>query len=266
MLTDMKARHSRRTVLTAAAGAAAATVVAAIDRPLAVQGGSDGDVVLGAQNAASATTSIVGSPGITVLEAGGATAPDADGIAIHGSMKFSGADDERLGIAVLGEAEVYSTGVEGRSDTGYGVFGRSELGTGTHGSSHEGTGVDAFSDEGTGVAADSTRGTGVQGSSRDGTALKVYGKAKFQRSGRAWVRAGNRSVTIDLSAKCGLAGTPLCFANLLSYRGGVWVMAVRPNYPSGGKLRIYLNKAVTSRTAVAWLVLDALPGPAPWEL
>ena len=33
------------------------------------------------------------------------------------------------------------------------------------------------------------------------------------------------------------------------------VEAVRPNVPSFGKLRIYLNKAVTTSTAVAWTVL-----------
>ena len=34
------------------------------------------------------------------------------------------------------------------------------------------------------------------------------------------------------------------------------VEAVRPNVPSFGKMRIYLNKAVTASTAVAWTVLS----------
>ncbi len=45
------------------------------------------------------------------------------------------------------------------------------------------------------------------------------------------------------------------FANLLAYRSGVSVAAVRPNYPSTGKLRIYLNKAIASNTYLPWLVL-----------
>lgn len=51
------------------------------------------------------------------------------------------------------------------------------------------------------------------------------------------------------------AGTPLCFATLQTRRAGVHVEAVRPNVPSFGKLRIYLNEAVTASTAVAWTVL-----------
>jgi hypothetical protein len=41
-----------------------------------------------------------------------------------------------------------------------------------------------------------------------------------------------------------------------AHRAGVYVAAVRPNYPSAGMFRIYLNKAVTSATNVAWLVLS----------
>lgn len=271
MYTELTAPRSRRALLAAAAAAAAATVVTAIKGPATAVAGSDGDVVLGEANTASTMTSIVTTtPGITALKVRGVTGPEAStdvsGVAIHGSVVRSGADDDKLGVGVRGEGASFCTGVDGRSDTGYGVFGRSESGTGTHGGSHDGTGVDGFSDNGIGVGADSTRGTGIQGSSQYGTALKVWGKVKLHRSGRAWVSAGKRSITVDLSADGGLAGTPLCFATLMTYRSGVWITVVRPNYPSAGKLRIYLNKAVNARTAVAWLVLDSLPGAAPWEL
>ena len=53
----------------------------------------------------------------------------------------------------------------------------------------------------------------------------------------------------------GLSGTPLCFANLRSYRSGVAVAAVRPNYPTAGKMRIYLTKTVWRSTSVAWIVM-----------
>jgi hypothetical protein len=38
---------------------------------------------------------------------------------------------------------------------------------------------------------------------------------------------------------------------------GVYVAAVRPNYPVTGKARIYLNKvaSTTASTAVGWLVV-----------
>ena len=61
---------------------------------------------------------------------------------------------------------------------------------------------------------------------------------------------------IDLRQKGGLSGTPLCFANVTSYRPGVFVTMVRPNYPVLGKVRIYLNRAVSSNTFVAWFVLN----------
>jgi hypothetical protein len=53
-----------------------------------------------------------------------------------------------------------------------------------------------------------------------------------------------------------IEGTPLCFANLMSYRPGVFVTTVRPNFPIKGKLRIYLNRTVSSTTFVSWFVLN----------
>ncbi len=41
-----------------------------------------------------------------------------------------------------------------------------------------------------------------------------------------------------------------------SYTTGVYVAAVRPNYPIKDQMRIYLTKAVTTSTAVAWVVLN----------
>ena len=88
----------------------------------------------------------------------------------------------------------------------------------------------------------------------------MRGKAKFNRSGRVTVLAGRSSVDIDFRPRDlpfhGLEGTPLCFANLMSYRPGVFVTTVRPNYPIAGKMRIYLNRAVSSNAFVAWVVLN----------
>jgi hypothetical protein len=88
------------------------------------------------------------------------------------------------------------------------------------------------------------------------TGIRAEGHVDFpDRSGRISIPTGKAYVDVDLQAKGGLSGTPLCFANLLSYRSGVYVAAVRPNYPVAGKLRIYLNKAVTSSVYVSWMVL-----------
>jgi hypothetical protein len=102
------------------------------------------------------------------------------------------------------------------------------------------------------------QGYGVVGwNAEHGVGLYVRGKVKLStRSGRALIRAGRASVDIDLRATGGLSGTPLGFANLVSYRPGVHVAAVRPNYPVAGKARIYLNRSVTADTYVAWFVLN----------
>jgi hypothetical protein len=72
------------------------------------------------------------------------------------------------------------------------------------------------------------------------------------RVGHVKVAAGHRSVDVDLRSQGGLGSGPRCFAELQTYRSGVWVTACRPNYPVAGKARIYLNKAVSKATYVAW--------------
>ena len=64
-------------------------------------------------------------------------------------------------------------------------------------------------------------------------------------------RCGQIVWDVDLRFKGSLPRLPLCFAILNSYRPGVFVTSVRADIPSRGMLRIYLNRAVTSRTAVA---------------
>lgn len=89
-----------------------------------------------------------------------------------------------------------------------------------------------------------------------GAAIDVRGPAYFSRSGRLTVPAGCAYADVDLRSKGGLYGTPLCFANLMSYRSGIHVAAVRANYPTTGKARIYLNRAVSNPTYVAWFVVN----------
>jgi hypothetical protein len=234
MAIEMTAPRSRRALLTAAAGAAAATVVSAIDRPALVHAGTDGDVVLGAKNTTTTTTEIENGTDIVDVFVARST---AGGSAVVG--------DSELGTGVLGTGV---HGVEGSSQEGMGVLGVSATGTGVLGHiTLSGSGVRGHSF--------SAGGVGVLASAEAGTALQVAGRARFSRSGRATVAAGRSSVDVDLRTNGGLAGTPLCFANLTSYRIGTYVIAARPNYPSTGKLRIYLNKAATSSAYVAWLVL-----------
>ena len=131
------------------------------------------------------------------------------------------------------------------------------------GGSSGGTGVRGltFAQNGIGVVGQAMRAgaTGVWAgnASPEGTGLFVRGKVRhFTRSGRATVAAGRSSVDVDLRAKGGLGGTPLCFANLMTHRPGVFVTTVRPNHPVAGKVRIYLNRTVPGNTHVAWSVLN----------
>lgn len=276
MASEVNLPRNRRAFLAAAAGAAAATLVSAVDRPAAVRAGTDGDVVLGATNSADS---------VTTIQRG------TNGAAIAGITGFGSAiyGDSNLGVGIQGHSTedigVYGSsdrlssgggGVKGFCGMGFGVLGESVSSVGVHG--HSGadpvaapakTGVRGYAAQdatargvhgqttgGQGVRGEATSGVGMYATATSGTALRVVGKAALSRSGRVSIAAGRSKVDVDLRARGGLAGAPLCFANLQSYRTGVHVAGVRPNFPSTGQLRIYLNKAVTSSIAVAWVVLD----------
>lgn len=234
MALDSSSPRSRRALLTAAIAATAVTVAETVARPFSVAA-ADGDTfVLGAANTSTAETSLTGAAARALSVR---TAP------------IAGPNAE----AIYGEGG--DVGVHGVSGDGIGVLGENlGVGTGVYGKGGDGNGVHGFSNDFSGVVGESSDGIGVSAWSSFGTALRVDGKAHFSRSGKATVTAGHLSVTVSVHG--GLAGTPLCFANLRSYRSGVAVAAVRPNYPTPGKMRIYLTKVVSRSTSVAWLVTD----------
>jgi hypothetical protein len=222
-MTEVEApRVGRRAVLGAALGGAAAAAAAVMSAPTTAFA-ANGDVMhVGEGHAATATTSISATGGHAFL----AQSDTGDGL--------RGWSDGANSSGVFGFAT---------ASGGFGVYGKNG---------------------GRGVAALGTYDAALWASTVGWSAplaLKVEGnssftgKATFSRSGRARVSAGARYVDADLRAKGGLTGTPLCFANLLYHRTGVYVAAVRPNWPIAGKMRIYLNKAVGKATNVAWVVL-----------
>ncbi|MFL5714861.1 MAG: hypothetical protein ACJ769_09390 [Chloroflexota bacterium] len=233
MALDSSSQRSRRALLTAALAATAVTVAETVARPLSVAAADGDQFVLGAANTATAQTSL-----------SGATAERAFDVVTE-----FGAE------AIRGNADGGGVGVHGVSGDGIGVLGENlGVGTGVYGKGGDGNGVHGVSNDFSGVVGESSDGIGVSAWSSFGTALRVDGKAHFSRSGKATVTAGHLSVTVTVHG--GLAGAPLCFANLRAYRSGVAVAAVRPNYPTAGKMRIYLTKAVSRSTSVAWLVTD----------
>lgn len=110
---------------------------------------------------------------------------------------------------------------------------------------------------GTAIVAIAGFGDGGQGGAIHAEGWSEFiGHVVMSRSGRATVLKGSAHADIDLRSKGGLAGMPLCFANVISYRPGLFVTMIRPNYPGAGRARIYLNKTSAANTYVAWLVLN----------
>jgi hypothetical protein len=290
----IEAGRSRRALLAGAAGAVAAVAVEALARPAPVV--AESAMMTNVVNHGLNQTSI-DSPQTTdssaVFAAYGTDAThrvyalfgetaSSNGFGVYG---YSGVD----GVGVEGHS-VVSTGVIGVSGTneyspidGHGVIGRGKYvgvrgtggSTGVQGETSEGNGFGvaghalglngtgtigfAYATGGVGVLGQANAGTGVVAASSGGTALKVSGKARFDRSGRASVLKNKSSVDVDLTSRGGINSTALCFANLAYPRTGVYVRAVRPNYPSTGRMRIYLNKvaSTTASTPLSWLVLES---------
>ena len=281
MALDPTTPRSRRALLTAAVAATAVTVVETVARPVHVSADNGDHLVIGFANSAAVQTTLTNSVnGNTVLQVNSASAGHAvhgvsgSGIGVWGYSSDRGVyGSTASGFGVMGYS-VSGIGVYARSDSGVGleaysfsgtaihsvahkgiaVHGVSTSGIGVHGVSESSAGVSGHATTGVGVHGVGGDGTGVLAESTSGTALNVIGKTHFNRSGKATVPAGHRSV--DVTVPGGLGGTPLCFANIRIYRSGVAVAAVRPNWPSSGKIRIYLTKVMTSSTSVSWMVMD----------
>jgi hypothetical protein len=215
---------TRRAAILTALGAAGGAAIALAAPPEARA--ADGEpVTLGQTGTATATTTI---------ETTGAHALVARtdlGDAVRG---FSTAEH---GIGVLGVAE---------SALGNGV------GAATMVANGNALLAVNYGNQGLGALETPTAGVLARQNEAD-WALRVDGRVTLDRSGRATIEAGRRFVVVSVPG--GLAGTPLAFANLMSYRSGTYVASVRVNEPSAGKLRIDLNRSVTKPTRVAWLVL-----------
>ncbi len=210
MTTELDMARTRRAVLAAALGAGAATVAAAVARPLPARADNGDTVTVGG--------SFTGT-GSTTIDVGGNT----------GAVAFVGRGD---GLGLLGQSDV-GGGVRGEGTT-YGVHGEGAIG----------------------VEGETGSGVGVKAIASTGIALQVAGKAKFSRSGQVNVGAGKTYV--DVTVLGGLASGTVVVATLQTYRSGVAVAAVRKNYPSTGKIRIYLTKvaSTTSSTAVGWFAAE----------
>jgi hypothetical protein len=276
-VSDQLEPRSRRAILAAALGGTGALVAASAALPLSVAAADPNDVARDTDNETTAVTSITQTTADTgAFEGHG----KGDGPGVVGSTDTT----VRAGVAGLSggidgsgwadaapdvfgvDAGVY--GFADHTDISGGVWGESLGGIGVLGTGA--LGVFAFGLDALQAVADG--GTAVQGHAGPGdppvppdypvallgtvttnaqVGLEARGRVRFpNRSGRATIAAGRSSVTVNVS---GVTSGNIVFAVLNGGGGGGrWVRAA---VPYAGKIAIYLNGAVTTSTAVAWLVL-----------
>jgi hypothetical protein len=216
-----------------------------------VEGRSDTNAgVVGVSGAAEVGHSLAATGVYGNGTSNGVRGQSATGVGVVGVVSPAQVIIPAIGVGVHGYGP--AIGVQGvapsSGDPGVGVVGSGRVGVRGRADA-----VDGF-----GVQAESANGVGLRAVSTGGTALRVEGKARLSRSGRASVPRNRAYVDVDLTALGGLDTKSLCFANLAYPRSGVYVRAVRPNYPAAGKMRIYLNKvaSTSAATQLSWLVLE----------
>lgn len=231
-----------------------ASTVAAI-----VAEGDPGTAIHGHANAgpvpaSPALTGIYGSAAGTGIAI---AASSEDGLAVSAVSSAGNAVRGRgAGAGVIGESSGALSGVIGFSGAGSAPAGPAK--TGVYGEATQdanGRGVTGKSTSGQGLRGEATTGVGVKAVATTGAALDVAGRAVFSRSGRASLAANAKYVDVTVSG--GLDSNANVLATLQIKRGQVHVLAARPNYPSSGKVRIYLSDvaSTTVSTPVAWFVL-----------
>lgn len=271
---------SRRAVLTAALGGAAALGVQALASAPGVRAAPTAVLTETANTAAADTSLTADLASATVFGASNSSLdPSLSSAAIVGLVQ--------AGRGVAGKAAT-GHGVEGSSDVGVGVF--ALTGDGTNAASAPGTdytGVYGFVD-GTGIPdgfvaagvwGDSFTGDGVFGSGSIGVggaggwgvagysqvaggigvfadslapaiALRVNGKAHFSRSGKVLVGKTKKSVSVSLA---GVTSSSMILATIQANKLGLYI---RGAVPSANKFTIYLSKAPGTTVRIAWMVLD----------
>ncbi len=282
--------HSRRSILGAAVGGAAAIAAGTLVRPTSADAASSA-LMTEVDNPTALTTSISAGSSITsdgdvgfgVRVGDLATALHGDtasGIGIHGTaVNGAGVTGDATGgtgvIGRIGDPSTYGGGKAGVSGFSSvpgapGINGDGDIGVQAGGLIGVfAVGAPSIVGVGDGLGPPGQFGTGVYGFSGavnppqppdnvgvyargDGAsvALKVQGKATFSRSGRSYVSASHSSRLVTLA---GVTTTSLVIVTLQTYRSGVYVAAA---VPASGKFTVYLSKAVTATTYFAYFILN----------
>ena len=259
--------RSRRAILAAAAGGAAALAasaigpasVAAVATPMLTETDNAATDPTGVSNSAAGEQAFFGhaTGAGNGVEGTSVTGHGARGISTDTSDPVTNTSNAGV-VGVAGglgsiPSNIAPTGVFGYSDpgpadgpSGAGVWGVSDdLGVAGDG----GIGVYGQGFYGAVGYSEEPGGIGVIASAADSTvrALRVEGKAEFTRSGRTSIAAGKSSRTVPLA---GCTSSTMIFALLAANRSGRWVRAV---VPGSGQFTIYLNTTLSSSTLVAWI-------------
>jgi hypothetical protein len=206
-------------------------------------------VVLGTENRSAAQTSILNDHadsaataflGWTYGGGVGVAARSLQGIGLHAQS------DSTSRPAAVAVSKGQWTGIVGAS---IGKSTETPIGL-------PGVGVHGYTEDGVGVRGEATSASGTGGlfaAPVGGNGLVVNGRVRLNRSGSATVAKGKSYV--DVTVPGGITDVAIVFATIQAYRAGVSVAGVRKRYPTAGKARIYLNKAVSAATPVAWMVI-----------
>jgi hypothetical protein len=265
MSIDPTLPQSRRAILAASLGGIAALAAKAALGPTQALAGNGDTVRLGMSNIQSVTTSIQdttsGFDVLTLYSDGGqatlrsaanvgagivATSVHGEGVAatstfdngVHGSS----GNAARSGVWGANSSGGYGVSGSTGGSTAAGVWGSNSAG---------GQGVRGTSISGDGVRGTAKTGVGVRATADPAAvALRVDGRAQFQRSGRAKVSAGQSSVVVTMA---GVTTASYVIATVQANVSGLYVRGV---VPANGSLRIYLSKAVAATAYVGFLVVN----------
>jgi hypothetical protein len=259
--------RSRRAILAAAAGGAAALAataigpasVAAVAAPMLTEQDNPATAPTGVTNSDAGEQAFYGhaAGAGNGLEGTSVTGHGARGISTDTSVPATNTSNAGVvGVAgAIGNipSNIALTGVFGYSDPSpdvnfgaAGVWGDSDD-VGVVGTAGD---VGVLGDAGIGVLGygEGTTGIGVLASGDSGSrALLVNGRAEFTRSGRTTISAGHSTRAVTLA---GCTTSTLVFAVLSTNRSGRYVRAV---VPAAGKFTIYLNTTVSATTSVTWI-------------
>ena len=251
MTVDPIAPRSRRAILAASLGGAAAFVASAIGRAAPVDAADDQSVLVGGEHASSSVTKItIGIDDVAIWGVSGNVGVQGNGGSGIGVLGVAGSPSytppAQTGVYGISKTGTAARGVKGETTSGRGVFGEATNGRGVFGQAVSGHGVHGYAS--TGIAGWFERKAGATG-----LAIRAIGRVVLDNcSGVATIASGERTVTVNPGIN--LVATSAVVATLQGDAGGsttVQRVAVRT---ANNTFEIVLTANATAEVKVAWHV------------